>query len=111
MARRFLRRPSGDLDATWQPRLYGLLVGLLLLTAYVIAFVVLNDHRVDVDFVFGTARVSLIWLILLNLAIGVLAGVLISQLYRRRRYAGAAAGTADASRETPSAMSSGDTKL
>jgi len=34
--------------------------------------------------VLGTARVSLIWLILLSVALGLLLGVLLSQLYRRR---------------------------
>jgi arginine exporter protein ArgO len=39
---------------------------------------------VHVHFVLGTAGVSLIWLILLSLGLGVLLGVLTSQLYRRR---------------------------
>jgi uncharacterized integral membrane protein len=68
----------------FQPRLWLILVGLLLLAAYVIAFVLANRNRVAVHFVFFTARVSLIWLILLSLGIGFLGGVLLSQLYRRR---------------------------
>jgi NhaP-type Na+/H+ or K+/H+ antiporter len=35
--------------------------------------------------VIGTAHVSLIWLILLSVALGLLLGVLVSQLYRRSR--------------------------
>jgi hypothetical protein len=35
--------------------------------------------------VFGTARVSLIWLILLSLALGLFCGVLLPRLSRRRR--------------------------
>ena len=68
----------------WQGRLWVLLVGLFLLALYVIAFVVKNDDRIDIDFVLFTATVSLIWEIVFILALGVLGGVLLSQLYRRR---------------------------
>ena len=40
-----------------------------------------------VHFVFFTASVSLIWLILLAIGLGIVAGMLLSQLYRRRRRA------------------------
>jgi uncharacterized integral membrane protein len=69
----------------WQPRLWAVLVGLTLLAIYVIAFVVRNDDRIDIDFVLFKATVSLIWEIIFILALGVLGGVLLSQLYRRRR--------------------------
>jgi uncharacterized integral membrane protein len=69
----------------WQPRLYFRIAALGLLVAYGIAFVLENNKKVNVHFVFATARVSLIWLFLLSLAIGLLLGVLLSQLYRRRR--------------------------
>jgi uncharacterized integral membrane protein len=68
----------------WQPRLYTRLILLLALIAYAIAFVLENRKQIDLHFVFATARVSLIWLILLSIALGLLAGVLLSQLYRRR---------------------------
>jgi len=38
-----------------------------------------------VHFVFRTTRVSLIWVILLTLALGAIGGILIAQLDRRRR--------------------------
>ena len=79
------RRVDSDQIQEFQPRLYALLLGLLLLFAYLIAFVLQNRDEVGLDFVFFTARVSLIWLILLSVAIGVVSGVLLSQLYRRRR--------------------------
>jgi uncharacterized integral membrane protein len=79
-----LRRPSGGFDQ-WQPRLWLILVGLLAMLAYLIAFVVKNDEPIEIDFVFFTSTVSLIWEIVLMLGIGVLGGVLLSQLYRRRR--------------------------
>ena len=83
------RFPRGDLDTaglneSWQPKLWALLLALLLLLSYVIAFVVKNDDSVGIDFVFASTTASLIWLIVVSLAIGVLAGVLLSQLYRRR---------------------------
>jgi uncharacterized integral membrane protein len=68
----------------WQPRLWILLVVLILLVAYLIAFVVENHKQVAVHFVLATADVSLIWLILLSVAIGFVGGVLVSQFARRR---------------------------
>jgi NhaP-type Na+/H+ or K+/H+ antiporter len=44
-----------------------------------------NNKHINLHFVLATARVSLIWLILLSIALGMLLGVLLSQLYRRRR--------------------------
>ncbi|HEY7017802.1 MAG TPA: lipopolysaccharide assembly protein LapA domain-containing protein [Gaiellaceae bacterium] len=69
----------------WQPRLWLKLALLGLLVAYAIAFVLENNKHVSVHFVFASARVSLIWLVLLSVALGLLAGVLLSQLHRRRR--------------------------
>jgi uncharacterized integral membrane protein len=68
----------------WQPRLYLKLIVLAATLAYVVAFVLENRKQVKVHFVLGGSRVSLIWLILLSLGLGVLGGVLLSQLYRRR---------------------------
>lgn len=81
-----LRRPAIDPETreTFQPRLWGILVALGLIVAYLIAFVVENDAEVKVHFVFFTAHTSVIWLILLSLAIGIVAGLLLSQLERRR---------------------------
>jgi uncharacterized integral membrane protein len=83
---RFFRRrhPGGELE-DWQPRLYAALIGLVLILAYVIAFIAKNNDRISIDFVLFSAHTSLIWLIILLLAIGFLGGVLLSQLYRRRR--------------------------
>jgi uncharacterized integral membrane protein len=68
----------------FQPRLWLIVLGLALLAAYVVAFVAENHKSVRVHFVFYTAHTSVIWLILLSLAIGVIGGVLLSQLERRR---------------------------
>jgi uncharacterized integral membrane protein len=85
---RFRRRPSidtGELQEQWQPRLYLRLIILLLLAAYAIGFVLENRKSVSMHFIFVTATVSLVWLILLALAVGFVVGVLLSQLERRRR--------------------------
>jgi uncharacterized integral membrane protein len=85
---RFRRRPSintGELQENWQPKLYARLAILILLAAYVIAFVLQNRKSISLHFVFATADVSLVWLILLSLAVGFVVGILLSQLERRSR--------------------------
>ena len=85
---RLRRRPSidtGELQENWQPKLYVRLVAIILLAAYAIAFVLENRKSVSLHFVVGTAKVSLVWLILLSLAVGFVVGILLSQLERRRR--------------------------
>jgi uncharacterized integral membrane protein len=85
---RFRRPPSIDtkeLQENWQPKLYGRLVALVLLAAYAIAFVLENRKAVPLHFVFATAKVSLVWLVLVGLAVGFVLGILLSQLERRRR--------------------------
>ena len=79
------RVDTGELQENWQPKLYGRLIALGLLAAYAIAFVLENRASVNIHFVFATASVSLIWLVLLAIAIGVAAGILLGQLDRRRR--------------------------
>ena len=76
---------NGELHDRWQPRLYVRLIVLILLIAYAIAFILGNRHSVSVHFVFWTANVSLVWLILLAIALGLLGGILLAQLERRRR--------------------------
>jgi uncharacterized integral membrane protein len=61
------------------------LVILLVVVAYAVAFVLENRKDVRVHFVFVKTTVSLIWLILLSLALGVLAARLLPLYGRRRR--------------------------
>ena len=97
-----MESPRDQFDS-WQPRLW-IRVGLLILIgAYVIAFVVGNDEEASVDFVVGEARTSLIWVILLSLLAGLVGGVLLSQLHRRRQ-----ARSSAASVEIPEPISDGD---
>jgi uncharacterized integral membrane protein len=85
---RLPRRPRIDTDEVadrWQPRLYVRLILLGLLVAYAIGFVLENRKPVRVHFVLTSAHVSLVWLILLALGVGLLGGLLLGQLERRRR--------------------------
>jgi uncharacterized integral membrane protein len=95
--------PREEFDRSWQPRLWIRVGALVLIGAYLIAFVAGNDEEASVDFVFGQARTSLIWVILLSLLAGLIGGVLLSQLHRRRQ-----ARRSEASVETPSPISDGD---
>ena len=82
---RLLRRSPGGNIEEYQPRLWLILVGLLAMLLYLLAFISMNDKQIEIEFVFFTATVSLIWAMVLMVAFGVLGGVLLSQLYRRRR--------------------------
>ena len=81
-----MRRKGIDPETreTFQPRLWLSVVGLVLIGAYVVAFIAENNKRVTVHFVLFSAETSVIWVILLTLAIGIVGGLLLSQLYRRR---------------------------
>ena len=69
----------------FQSRLWIQLGALLLGVAYVVGFVVANSDETKVSFVLFSTTTSLIWVILLSLAIGLVGGILLSQLYRRRQ--------------------------
>jgi uncharacterized integral membrane protein len=75
----------------WQPRLYAVVIGCVLVVLWLIAFVVKNNQPVKIDFVLFSAHARLIWLLILLLGIGFLGGVLGSQVYRRRSRLGRAA--------------------
>ena len=82
-----LRRPKkipSETRETFQPRLWLIVAALVLIIAYVAAFVAENNKSVTVHFVLFTTHSSVIWLILLSLAIGLAGGLLLSQLERRR---------------------------
>jgi uncharacterized integral membrane protein len=79
------RRVNAETRETFQPRLWATVIALVAIAAYIVAFVAENTSRVTLHFVFFTTHTSVIWLILLGLAIGIVGGLLLSQLYRRRR--------------------------
>ena len=73
---------------SFQPGLWTRLVPLGVVSVYLILFIAFNTRRTKVDFVFSSTRLSTIFLIVLPLGIGIVLGVLVSQLYRhgkRRR--------------------------
>jgi uncharacterized integral membrane protein len=80
-----LFRGSGRGLDEFQPRLWLIIVGLSAMVLYLLAFIVMNDKQIEIEFVFFTATLSLIWAMVLMVGLGVLGGVLLSQLYRRRR--------------------------
>ncbi len=102
-----------EFERNWQPRLWLTLALLVLLAAYVIAFVIGNADETSVNFIFAEATTSLIWVILLSLLVGLLAGVLLSQLHRRRYYSrriddDGYEESSEASTEMPSSIADGD---
>ncbi len=101
-----MRSRRDEFDQSWQPRLW-IRVGLLILIgAYLIAFIIGNDEKASVQFVLWEARTSLIWVIILSLLAGLVGGVLLSQLHRRRQTRRSAASV-----ETPESISDGEAKL
>jgi uncharacterized integral membrane protein len=76
-----------EFDEAWQPRLWSKLILLLVFVGYGIALVVANTSKVKISFLFTSINVSKIWLILLCLALGLVSGVLISQVHRHRKNA------------------------
>jgi uncharacterized integral membrane protein len=64
------------------------LTAIGLVALYALLFIILNTHRATVSFVFTSTRVSVIWVILLSLAVGFVLGSLGSRLYRRRKRRG-----------------------
>ncbi len=69
---------------TFQPRLWLIVVALVLIAAYIVAFIAENNKKVTVHFVFWSAHTSVIWVVLFTLVIGLVSGLLVSQLVRRR---------------------------
>ncbi len=66
-------------ETPWRLIVFGVLA------VYAIAIVLLNRRQVEVSFVFFSARISLLVLILLCVGIGFAAGYLFDQLRDRRR--------------------------
>ena len=68
-------------DSSWKLIVFGTLA------VYAILIVIFNREQVEVSFVFFSARISLLVLILLCVGIGFAAGYLFDQLRARRRSA------------------------
>ena len=69
----------------FQPRLWATIIALAAIAIYLVAFIYKNSGKVTLHFIFFTAHVGLIWLLLFGFVLGLAGGVLLSQLYGRRR--------------------------
>jgi uncharacterized integral membrane protein len=70
--------PAPEKDTPWKLIVFGVLA------VYAILIVLFNRKQVEVSFVFFSARISLLVLILLCVGIGFAAGYLFDQLQARR---------------------------
>jgi len=66
---------------TWT---YVSLAALVATAVYVILLISLNTRRVPVDYVFGSAKARVVWLILVSVIAGWVLGLATSYLLRRR---------------------------
>ena len=64
--------------------LYTALIAFILAAIYLILLVVKNTDRVAVDYVFGTARAPLLWIVVVSGIAGWILGIATSVLIRRR---------------------------
>ncbi|MGD9695180.1 MAG: LapA family protein [Thermoleophilia bacterium] len=58
--------------------------GLVLVGSLVLVFIVENSRQVRVSFVFFSAEISLIWMMVLSFAAGAVAGVLGTRFVKKR---------------------------
>jgi uncharacterized integral membrane protein len=60
-------------------------LGIVIATVvYLILLIVENSRRVEVDYVFGSSRTRLIWLVIISGLIGWISGIATAYLIRRR---------------------------
>lgn len=74
-------RPGLDERQVHQIALVG---GLVLVGSLVLLFIVENSRAVRVSFVFFSATISLIWVIILSAVAGAVAGLVVARLIRTR---------------------------
>ena len=67
-----------------QVRQIAMIGGLVLVASIALVFIVENSHQVHVSFVFFSADISLIWVIILSAAVGAVAGALGARMVRKR---------------------------
>lgn len=72
-------RPGTTREIPWK------LVAWVALALYAAVFLILNDEKQDVSFVFFTVKTRLIWLILLSMAIGAALAVVGPRWWRSRQ--------------------------
>jgi uncharacterized integral membrane protein len=77
--------PPGDRPETTSREIPWKLVLWVGIAVYTLVFLLLNDERTDVSFVFFTLRRRLIWLILLSMALGAALALVAPRWWRNRR--------------------------
>jgi uncharacterized integral membrane protein len=81
------KSPGGEPEEAWQPQLWSKIILLIVVVGYGIALIVANSGKVDISFLFYSIKTSAIVLILVCFAVGLISGVLISQVHRHRKNA------------------------
>lgn len=71
--------PAGSRDIPWK------LVLWAVIALYALLFLILNDKKQSVDFVFFTVNTRLIWLILLSMALGAALALVGPRWWRSRK--------------------------
>ncbi len=71
--------PKPEKDTPWKLIVFGVLA------VYALLIIFMNRNQVEVSFVFFSARISLLVLVLLCVGIGFAAGYLFEQLRERRK--------------------------
>jgi uncharacterized integral membrane protein len=67
-----------------QARQIGLVAAVVLAVVLLLVFVIENSDSVSVSFVFFSADISLIWVIVLSVAVGAVLGAVLPRIVRRR---------------------------
>ena len=79
------KSPDEQPEEAWQPQLWSKLTLLVIVVCFGVALVVANSSKVKISFLFTSINVSKIWLIMLCFVLGLLSGVLLSQVHRHRK--------------------------
>jgi uncharacterized integral membrane protein len=77
--------PRGDRPETTSREIPWKLVAWIAVAVYTVIFLLLNDERTDVSFVFFTVRTRLIWLIILSMVLGAALALVLPRWWRGRR--------------------------
>jgi len=65
-------------------KLYTWAIALVVLLIILVALIVANTRKVKVDWVVGSTRASLVWIVLAAAVLGWLLGIVTSVMFRRR---------------------------
>ena len=79
------RPPPGDHSGPSAREIPWRLIAWVAIALYTVVFLLLNDERTDVSFVFFTIRTRLIWLIILSMLLGAALAEILPRWWRGRR--------------------------